>query len=546
MGCQYEKMLLQSCNESDLVATIMVQFPKCSGKADASDAQFPKNGGESGVVDAQFAGNGRESGAVEAQFAGNGGESGAVDVQFAESGKRTGAADEQNSENDIRVAWVGLMREQAHNYLTLSLDYMQAGLYEEALDILQTSPEQNPLCLYYQGHVLSCMGRKRSAAECYETAEAMRPDCIFPNRVEEIGILHNAINLLESAPMAHYYLGNLLYDKKQYARAVEHWETAVVEKQDLAVAHRNLSIAYYNKEKNTEKALHAMENACKLDAGYPRLWLEYDQLLARANRPMGERLAVMERHREQVVQRDDLFLRWVTLLNCEGKYETALESLSSRQFHPWEGGEGKVSSQYRYALIQLAADDIEHSRYRKALERLEASLHYPVNLGEGKLPNVPDNQTYYYMGLAYQMLGDEEKSAEYFARAAAGPQEPEPVLYYNDQPSDYIFYQGLARQALGREAEAQEAFSRLVIYGEEHLMDEVEYDFFAVSLPEIEVYQEDIALRNRLYCNYLRALSEFGLGNRKRAEELLCEILEAQADYQGALAHLKMFRQERE
>ncbi|MCC8152007.1 MAG: DUF5107 domain-containing protein [Lachnospiraceae bacterium] len=504
MGCQYEKMLLQPYSESDSTVTIMVQFLKSSGKAGASDAQL------------------------------------------AESGKGTGATDKQNSENDIRAAWVSLMREQAHNYLTLSLDYIQVGLYEDALDILQTSPEQNPLCLYYQGFVLSRMGRKRSAAECYERAEAMRPDCIFPNRVEEIAILNSAVSALGTAPMAHYYLGNLLYDKKQYAAAVEHWETAVAEKQDLAVAHRNLSIAYYNKENNTEKALRAMEKACELDVGYPRLWLEYDQLLARANRPVGERLAVMEMHREQVVQRDDLFLRWATLLNCEGEYETALERLSFRQFHPWEGGEGKVSSQYRYALIQLAADDIDHSRYREALERLEASMQYPANLGEGKLPNVPDNQAHYYMGLAYHKLGDEEKSAEYLARAAAGPPEPEPVLYYNDQPSDYIFYQGLAKRALGREAEAQEAFSRLVTYGEKHLMDEVEYDFFAVSLPEIEVYQEDIALRNRLYCNYLRALGEFGLGNREKAEKLLCRILEEQADYQGAIAHLKVFRWGRE
>lgn len=500
MGCQYEKILQQSYSESDSAAMTMVQFPKCSGKAGASD------------------------------------------VQFAESCKRTGATDEQNTENDIRAAWVSLMREPAHNYLTLSLDYMQAGLYEEALDILQSSPEQNALCLYYQGYVQDRMGRKRAAIECYNEAEAFRPDCVFPNRVEEIAILHSAIAALETAPMAHCYLGNLLYDKKQYEAAVEHWAAAVSEKQDLAMAHRNLSIACYNKEKNTEKALCAMEKACELDAGYPRLWLEYDQLLARANRPLEERLAVMELHRKEVVQRDDLFLRWVTLLNCERKYEKALEGLSSRQFHPWEGGEGKVSAQYRYALAQLAVGDMENGRLRTALERLEASLQYPVNLGEGKLPNVPDNQMHYYMGLTYHMLGDEEKSAEYFARAAAGPQEPEPVLYYNDQPSDYIFYQGLAKRALGREAEAQEAFSRLITYGEMHLMDEIEYDFFAVSLPEIEVYQEDIVLRNRLYCNYLRALGEFGLGNTKMAEKLLCEILEEQTDYQGAIAHLEMIR----
>ena len=47
--------------------------------------------------------------------------------------------------------------------------------------------------------------------------------------------------------MAHYYLGNLLYDKKQYESAIAHWEKAVEQKDGLALAHRNLAIACYNK-----------------------------------------------------------------------------------------------------------------------------------------------------------------------------------------------------------------------------------------------------------------------------------------------------------
>lgn len=56
---------------------------------------------------------------------------------------------EQSAQDGDREKWVGTMRSEAHNYLSLSLDYMQSGLYPEALDILQSSPEQNPLCLYY-------------------------------------------------------------------------------------------------------------------------------------------------------------------------------------------------------------------------------------------------------------------------------------------------------------------------------------------------------------------------------------------------------------
>ena len=254
------------------------------------------------------------------------------------------------------------------------------------------------------------------------------------------------------------------------------------------------------------------------------------------NLPVEKRLEIMESHPAVTAGRDDLYLRYLTLLNDVGRYQEALTGLASRQFHPWEGGEGKVSSQYKYALIHLAMEKLDEKQPQEALKLLEATLSYPNNLGEGKLPNVPDNEAHYYMGLAYKQLGETGKAEEYFRLAASGPQEPGSVLYYNDQPSDFIYYQGLANLELGLDHAAKKSFHQLLTFGEQHLFDEVEYDFFAVSLPEIEVFQEDLKLRNIQYCNYLRALGHLGLGEKKKAKELFREILAKQSDYQGALA----------
>ncbi|MCC8102036.1 MAG: DUF5107 domain-containing protein, partial [Clostridiales bacterium] len=380
----------------------------------------------------------------------------------------------------IRKEWQKRMRREAHNYLALSLDYSKAGLYEEALDILQAAPEQSPLCLYYQGFLYGKMEAEARAKQCCQRAEEAPSDYCFPNRIEEIEILEYAVRILETAPMAHYYLGNLFYDKKQYADAIRHWEiavktalpmetrcakseaaetaraadtapartpppmeiasrwaAAVERRKSFAMAHRNLSIAYYNKGVLEESVLYSalpgktskdvessgsgldqmrnvsvkaavqeMKRACELDGEYPRMWLEYDQLAARLNFSVRERLETMEKHRDLLEKRDDLYLRWITLQNCAGRYQEALDALLAHPFHPWEGGEGKVSGQYRYALIQLARKRLTIGRQdaspmvircakdeaEKALAYLEASLTYPVVLGEGKLPNVPDNQ----------------------------------------------------------------------------------------------------------------------------------------------------------
>lgn len=437
-------------------------------------------------------------------------------------------------------SWMEKMRKEAHNYLELSLDYIKAGLYKDALTILESCPDTNPMCEYYQGYIYTKMNDLKKAAMHFSEAESLSSDYCFPNRIEEIRILQSAIDVLEQAPMAHYYLGNLFYDKKQYQTAAFHWESAIAVKDDLAMAYRNLAIYYYNKQNDGEKAFAVIEKACKLDSSYPRFWLEYDQLAAKLNHSIEMRIQVMESHPDITAARDDLYLRYITLLNCCERYEEALDALKSHRFHPWEGGEGKVSAQYRYALIQLALQKLQSNRPEEALKLLEDTITYPENLGEGKLPNVPDNQAHYYMGIAYRMMDDMENAEKFLKLATTGSQEPAAVLYYNDQPSDFIFYQGLANQELGNIAAAKKAYHQLIIYGEKHLFDKTSYDFFAVSLPEIEVFQDDIQLRNTQYCNYLRALGALGLNEKEKAEKLLNEILEKQADNQGALSHFKM------
>lgn len=219
--------------------------------------------------------------------------------------------------------------------------------------------------------------------------------------------------------------------------------------------------------------------------------LEYDQLAARLGVPAARRLAALEARSELVAQRDDLALREITLLNRAGRYEEALAGLLGRRFHPGRGrGQGQrpvPPGAYPPGLPGFGGKRPCQGRGATGAQPL-----LPGKPGEGKLPNVPDNQAYYYLGVAWQRLGDEAHAKAHFRKAAAGPREPEVVRYYNDQPSDFLYYQGLAHRALGQEDQALGCFHRLAAFGERHLFDKVEVDFFAVSLPEIEMFQEDL------------------------------------------------------
>lgn len=436
--------------------------------------------------------------------------------------------------------WKRTMREPAHNYLELALDYAKAGFYKDALFILNSCDTESPMIGYYKGYIYELLGEVESAKEAHNLGEASDYSCCFPNRTEEVLILESAIRVLEKAPRAHYYLGCLLYDKKQNKKAIKHWLTSTEEEPSFAMSYRNLAIAYYNKEHDISKALPAMKRAVELDPDYSRFLLEYDQLCAKAGYSNEDRLKVLEAHIDLVTYRDALYLEYITLLNNTGQYEKALDCLTTHQFHPWEGGEGKVSAQYRYALTQKALLLLNKKQYDEAIELLEATKTYPQNLGEGKLPNVQDNIADYYLGIAYEETGNKEAATAHYLAASVGLDEPGSVLYYNDQPSDTILYQGFANEKLGNTNAARKCYHQLLSFGQKHLFDKVGYDYFAVSLPEIEVFPSNIQDRNDTYCHYLMGLAYIGLKEYEKAENELQEILKEQPGYQGAIQHMMM------
>src|SRR5699024_10128063 len=96
--------------------------------------------------------------------------------------------------------------------------------------------------------------------------------------------------------------------------------------------------------------------------------------------------------------RDDLSLEYVTLLNQLGRYEEALHLIDTRQFHPWEGGEGKVPAQYQLCRVQLVKEYLKSKEYKKALQLIDECFIYPHNLGEGKLQGAQENDFNYYKG----------------------------------------------------------------------------------------------------------------------------------------------------
>jgi tetratricopeptide (TPR) repeat protein len=414
-----------------------------------------------------------------------------------------------------------LLRGNIHTSIEFALDFASAGLFDEAIELIsigigeQKDQSVYPMALYYKAWFESQNGKLTTSAETLQEAAKACPDYCFPNQTEAVVVLEWAKKQNASDSKAPYYLGNFWYNARQYDDAVLNWELSVKLDDQFPTVHRNLALAYFNKQNDSAKALTRLEKAFALDKTDSRILMELDQLYKRLSFSPEERLQKLEKLPELVNFRDDLYLERVTLLNQLCQFEKAFDLISARKFHPWEGGEGKVTGQYVLSLIGMAKKMILNVEYKKAAEYLTQAQVYPDNLGEGKLTGAQENEVFYWLGCAYDGLKESGKATEHWGNAATGLNEPSAAIFYNDQQPETIYYQGLALIKLGRKVEAAERFNKLIGFGKEHLNDEFKLDYFAVSLPDLLIWEDNLSKRNEQNCRNLIELGILGLNEIK-------------------------------
>ncbi len=442
-------------------------------------------------------------------------------------------------DEDISTTRRPMNARDANTFVAIALDYAQAGLFDEAIVLLGAAPQGDPMASYFRAWCLWQRGDETRAREAFRQAAAASPDYGFPHRLEGVLALELARRVDATDARAPYYLGNFWYAHRQHADAIACWEKSRALDPSFATVHRNLGLAYFNQRHDGDRARVSYERAFVLNPKDARVLFELDQLDKKLNRAPHDRLERLEQYPDQVAARDDLTIEYITLLNILGRYAEAYAELMSRNFHPWEGGEGKTTGQYVISLVEQAKQFIEAGQFDRAVDYLQRARVYPPNLGEGMLPNTQENNVYYYLGVAYAGAGDTANARACWEKASVGLAEPTSPMYYNDQPPDMIFYQGLAREQLGHTAEAQQVFQALIDYGEAHLDHNSQMDYFAVSLPTFLVFEEDMNARNRIHCHYMMGLGFLGLRQFEMAQEQFARVLRLDANHQGARLHQK-------
>ena len=422
--------------------------------------------------------------------------------------------------------------------LDVGYELAWSGLSGDAYALLEACGREakweHPMLWYTLSWLASSLGRAEESSQYAAQAEAASGRYCFPARLEEMIVLEDAIRRNPSDAKAYYYLGNLYYDKRRYEDAIGCWRRSVELDGSFSIPWRNLGIAEFNVLHDPEAAGRMYERAFAADSGDARVLYEWDQLKKRAGLSLHEeRLGFLDEHKDLVALRDDLTVEYITLLNRAGRWQEALERLKARRFSPWEGGEGLVSAQYVHAHRALGRASLAAGQAAEALEHFEAARRYPENLGEGKHLLTLERDLDYFSGLAAAELGDADLAQSYWNASAA----PLPAM------GVHSYFQALSLRALGNGQAAREVLRSLAEFARQQMELEPKIDYFATSLPNLLLFDDDLAKRNRIDSLVLAALANQGLGDVATASAQFEQVLADDPSHLFAADMLAWFKQ---
>ena len=420
---------------------------------------------------------------------------------------------EQSHYADNAEAIRALFGEKPENYVDVVCDYLEAGLVEDALYMIELCKSDYPLLHYYRGYCQHLLGQ--DSTEALHFAATQETGLCFPARLEDIAVLNYAVETNPADANACYYLGSLYYDRFRYDEAVAQWEECIRRDDTHAKALRNLCLAYYDKRGDAASARACIERAMEYRKD-PRLLFEYQQLLKNTNVSVAVRLAVYDKYPELLAERDDCYLDRIVLLCQQGRYAEAIHAARIKRFHIYEGGEGNLTKQHAWMHVLHANALAAEGKTEEAYQVYMDGVNMPKSYGEAKTWFNQEAHIFYYLGILLQSQGKAEEAVKAFEEASI----------YKAAVSELSMFRALALRKLMRFSEAQTVLQEMLDAGTNLLENKDMRSYYGVGSPTPMPFEYDIVKVNSVNGHILRGYALLGLGRKDEAEE---EIAQAAA-----------------
>jgi tetratricopeptide (TPR) repeat protein len=181
-----------------------------------------------------------------------------------------------------------------------------------------------------------------------------------------------------------------------------------------------------------------------------------------------------------------------------------------------------VLRQFTTAHLLLGQAALASGDPKRALHHFTNAMETPPSLGEAYHLLQAKADVNYWIGRALRALGRETVALEHFEKSAAECGDFAEMAVTTHSPLSY--HRGLSLRELGRPDEAWALFEELGKFARVNIGKPAVIDYFATSLPNLLVFEEDLQARRDAEHHLLAALACHGLGDAHGATSHLSEV----------------------
>ena len=357
------------------------------------------------------------------------------------------------------------------NYIATAAWYHSMGAWSSSAAILDTAiknqgtQEVSPIAYYYLASNSRQQGEAQKASHYASKAASMPIEAVFPNRLEDVSVLTEAIENNAADPNAKYALGNFLFAHGRYDEGAALWTAANAQGFKNPVLLRNLGVYEWQVRKDLSSAAQNYEQAITLNPADYRLYVDLDEIYEESA-DNTTRAELFHRAPPEVLERDTIRARHALFLIEQSKPDEALYLLSSHVFKPWEGGV-VIHNMFVVANMEKGKNALAARQPAQAAAAFRQAMLYPENMGTGQPAQPELAEQLYWLGIALEAQGKDAEASQAWQTAAK---------------EDHGSYSALALRKLGNVAAAQQILLHEAKSAQ--APDAVASDFFAAGLAE--------------------------------------------------------------
>ncbi|MCK4466141.1 MAG: tetratricopeptide repeat protein, partial [Bacteroidales bacterium] len=417
--------------------------------------------------------------------------------------------------------FVKLISDRDQCYLELAGIYINSGLYQEAIDLLEkfiahrekgykettvgrrperylSEPDQiSPMFYYYLGYLYGKIGQDKKAEEYFRIPLTLKNwNLVFPNHLEEFFILEQAIKVVPEDYLANYALGNILGGRYRFSDAITQWKTALEKMSSqsdeeknkrsdvLKVLYVNIGSVLWKIENKPDEAIPYLEKSIEYAGWHFQPYHDLASLYME-EKEINKAIKVAEDGATKV--RDGWFLVrdiLVPLYYKQENYDRIIELLHNH----WGGHIFRATFQdyYRQAHLAKGKKLFREGEFEQALKVFDSGTEYPdiLLLNENDEGSQAFAELLWWKGLTLEELGKKGEAFIAWEKAVVKP--------YNTYSRGNIF-KAKSLMRLGKKSEAEKLMSEIIFACEEKSQIITEYSsevwFAYLDYLQAEVYE---------------------------------------------------------